>query len=112
MIEATRPRILNAESSTKNCKHLSTVPARQPLYGRTLAFLLALLAVPGLLPPFVRCAPSHPDQGALIVHVSSGQLRGSLQGGTAVFLGIPYAAPPVGQLRWREPLPPNPWAGV
>jgi para-nitrobenzyl esterase len=112
MIEATRPRILNAESSPKNCKHLSTVPARQPLYGRTLAFLLALLAVPGLLPPFARCAPSHPDKGALIVHVSSGQLRGSLQGGTAVFLGIPYAAPPVGQLRWREPLPPNPWAGV
>jgi para-nitrobenzyl esterase len=35
-----------------------------------------------------------------------------LQGSTAVFLGIPYAAPPVGALRWREPQPPASWAGV
>jgi para-nitrobenzyl esterase len=47
-----------------------------------------------------------------VVHVANGQLRGTLQGGMAVFLGIPYAAPPVAALRWREPQPPAPWAGV
>ena len=61
---------------------------------------------------YAQCAPSHSDSNSPIVHVSSGQLRGTLQNGTAVFLGIPYAAPPVGPLRWREPQPPAPWTGV
>jgi para-nitrobenzyl esterase len=40
-------------------------------------------------------------------------LRGTLiDGGIAVFKGIPYAQPPVGDLRWREPIPERPWTGV
>lgn len=47
------------------------------------------------------------------VSVTTGELRGRLTSdGGAVFKGIPFAQPPVGDLRWREPLPAKPWAGV
>jgi len=49
----------------------------------------------------------------LVVNSASGQLRGMARpNGGAEFLGIPYAQPPVGDLRWREPLPVKPWTGV
>lgn len=49
-----------------------------------------------------------------IVTVSDGQLTGVLtaDGAVEVYAGIPYAAPPVGDLRWREPHDPEPWEGV
>jgi len=48
-----------------------------------------------------------------VVTVTGGQIRGAtLQQGGAVFKGIPYAQPPVGDLRWREPMPVKPWSGV
>jgi len=47
------------------------------------------------------------------VSVAGGQLRGELlASGGAAFEGIPYAQPPVGPLRWREPAPATPWTGV
>ena len=46
------------------------------------------------------------------IHLSGGALQGEVDGGARRFLGIPYAAPPVGTLRWRPPQPPQPWAGV
>ena len=48
-----------------------------------------------------------------IVKITGGQIKGTLlDKGGAVFKGIPYAQPPVGDLRWREPMPVKPWAGV
>jgi para-nitrobenzyl esterase len=42
-----------------------------------------------------------------------GQLSGAPVGaGVTAFLGVPFAAPPVGDLRWRAPQPAAPWKGV
>ncbi|GMS89143.1 hypothetical protein PENTCL1PPCAC_11318, partial [Pristionchus entomophagus] len=49
----------------------------------------------------IKCGPV---QGTRII--SEGELR------VDAFLGIPFAEPPVGQLRFRKPVPPRPWTGV
>jgi para-nitrobenzyl esterase len=47
------------------------------------------------------------------VKVEQGILEGiALESGVNSFRGIPYAQPPVGELRWREPQPPTSWKGV
>ena len=57
--------------------------------------------------------PASAADSGPIVKVTGGQVRGAmLDKGGAVFKGIPYAQPPVGDLRWREPMPLRPWAGV
>src|SRR3954471_12691802 len=47
-----------------------------------------------------------------IVDTTSGRLEGLTDGEVAVFRGIRFAAPPVGELRFRAPRPVEPWAGV
>jgi para-nitrobenzyl esterase len=49
-----------------------------------------------------------------IVAVEGGEIQGSFEekGQVAVFKGIPFAAPPVGELRWRPPQPVKPWEGI
>ncbi len=44
--------------------------------------------------------------------LADGVVRGYAAAPGAVFKGVPFAAPPVGDLRWREPLPVKPWRGV
>ena len=48
------------------------------------------------------------------VDTEAGQVEGipARDRSITVFRGIPYAAPPVGELRWRAPQPPAPWPGV
>jgi para-nitrobenzyl esterase len=43
--------------------------------------------------------------------VRAGRLLGRWEGAVAVFRGVPFAAPPVGPLRWRPPRPPSRWDG-
>jgi para-nitrobenzyl esterase len=47
-----------------------------------------------------------------MVSLEAGELSGFSRDGVECFLGIPYAAPPVGPLRFRPPLPAAPWDGV
>jgi para-nitrobenzyl esterase len=46
------------------------------------------------------------------VKVEDGLLKGRVEDGLIVFRGIPFAAPPVGDLRWRPPQPAMKWSGV
>jgi len=54
-----------------------------------------------------------PTAAAPTVHLAGlGTAEGVSRGGVDVFLGLPYAAPPLGQLRFREAAPPLPWSGT
>lgn len=50
--------------------------------------------------------------GGPVVHIEQGRLRGVRQDGVLSFRGIPYAAPPVGDRRWRAPAPARSWSGI
>ena len=47
-----------------------------------------------------------------VVETHGGRVEGIEKDGVLQFRGIPFAAPPVGELRWRPPRPPEPWPGV
>jgi len=50
--------------------------------------------------------------GAPVVHTDNGVVRGVAVPGGYAFRGLPYAAPPTGNLRWRPPAPSADWRGV
>ena len=51
-------------------------------------------------------------EGGPVIKVPGGAVQGKIEGGEAVFKGIPFAQPPVGDLRWKEPQPVKAWSGV
>lgn len=53
-----------------------------------------------------------PSSKRLVIATDRGRLRGATDGKTDVFRGIPYAAAPIGPLRFRPPQPPAAWDGV
>jgi para-nitrobenzyl esterase len=63
--------------------------------------------------PAQRAADSPaPQPNNPIVKVTQGDVQGSAADGVAVFKGLPFAAAPVGDLRWRAPQPAMKWEGV
>ena len=47
-----------------------------------------------------------------VVKTTGGLISGTASRNVHIFKGIPFAAPPVGELRWRAPQPVNPWTGI
>ncbi|MFE9928035.1 carboxylesterase/lipase family protein [Streptomyces sp. NPDC005533] len=57
--------------------------------------------------------PHSPDEDrTTVVDLPAGRLRGATERGVAVFRAVPYAAPPVGDLRWRPAQPHAGWSGT
>ncbi|MCJ2141593.1 carboxylesterase/lipase family protein [Methylobacterium sp. E-066] len=57
--------------------------------------------------------PANQDRRSnLLVRTESGEVLGTTAHGVRTWRGIPFAAPPVGALRFRRPLPPEPWQGT
>jgi para-nitrobenzyl esterase len=68
---------------------------------------------PLLLPLLLAATLGAPALGAPpTVEIAQGRLTGLTAGGVHQFRGIPYAAPPVGELRWRPPQAPADWRGT
>jgi para-nitrobenzyl esterase len=74
---------------------------------RPSALPLVMLAVTSMF----ATAPAS-ARGGLVVAVDTGKVQGAVAGGVASWKGIPFAAPPVGDLRWRAPQPAAAWSGV
>lgn len=72
---------------------------------RFAAHLVAAVAV-------LVCALLSPAAWAVTVSTEGGLVEGAKENSALVFKGIPFAAPPIGPLRWRPPAPAAPWQGV
>ncbi len=74
---------------------------------RAVRFMLVTVVLAGA------AACPRAQQDPYLVRTTGGLLRGiPRSAGGVQFLGIPYAQPPVGPLRWRAPLPAKPWTGI
>lgn len=61
---------------------------------------------------FLMLSSVYAQTNSPVVKIKNGQLQGSIENGIQSFKGIPFAAPPVGKYRWREPQPVANWTGV
>ncbi|MFI1284215.1 carboxylesterase/lipase family protein [Streptomyces sp. NPDC020858] len=87
-------------------------PSRRTIIksGGVLAGAALLTGLPG--GPVAQAAAPRAGGSSPVVDLPAGRLRGGVEGGLAVFKGVPYAAPPVGALRWRPAQPHPGWQGT
>ncbi|WP_216207534.1 carboxylesterase/lipase family protein [Amycolatopsis aidingensis] len=84
-----------------------SISSRPRLLGRVM--VAAVVATVGLGSAGVAEAAPAQASGA-VVWTGSGPVRGTVHPEYRTFQGIPFAAPPVGELRWRAPRPPRRWS--
>ncbi|MGW4946873.1 carboxylesterase/lipase family protein [Actinoplanes sp. NPDC004185] len=85
------------------------IVSRRPAIAAALGLGLALaLAIPVL----AEAASTDGTADRTVVQTSNGKVRGTADGQLRSFQGIPYAAAPVGELRWKAPQPTATWTGV
>jgi para-nitrobenzyl esterase len=67
-----------------------------------------------LVAAFIPAVIAFPSRAADVVKISNGTIQGTgpQQSGVRIFKGIPFAQPPIGELRWKEPQPVKNWTGV
>ena len=68
--------------------------------------------LPALVSTLLLAAPAVASSQDTRVETDAGLVAGIMRDGVRVFRGIPFAAPPVGELRWRSPQPVQPWRSV
>src|SRR5271170_4416071 len=78
-------------------------------YRGLLGVAMTAILLAGL---FIHSSSARAEQASLTVKTKTGKVMGKADGTVRAFLGIPYAQPPVGPLRWRPPVPAAKWKGV
>ncbi len=78
---------------------------------RAIAFIavLCLLATAAFIGAGCGGTTTTPESTMEVPQLESGPISGTLEDGVWTYLGIPYAAPPTGDLRWKEPQPVKEW---
>jgi para-nitrobenzyl esterase len=98
-------------------RHLEPLPSRPPPPAIRALACLALLAAGCTSatadePTASRASALAPADDGVLVQTHDGSVRGVLEGSTLAWRGVPYAAPPVGALRWALPQPAPTYPGV
>ncbi|KAL6071657.1 Neuroligin 2b [Balamuthia mandrillaris] len=101
-------------SSAAHYYWVSAQRHRRALFFNSLLVLVVLLLIVLFVLFAVYDHQSSVRRAPLVVHTEYGAVHGfyAAANNSRVFLGVPFAAPPVGALRWKSPHPPSKWQGV
>ncbi|QAY73600.1 carboxylesterase family protein [Agromyces protaetiae] len=105
--ESVDPRVAPDASHT-----LVATRARPARTFAVVAAVVGLLAGWSIVAPQIAHADEPDPASALVVSTDAGALQGIAGDGVNEFRGVPYAAPPTGDLRWRAPQAVTPWTDV
>ncbi len=104
--DTNRDKVIEEQRWPRRPSHVVSAMNRITYYIVTLVVLSIFFAPLG-------CQTVGNRTSDVTVTTDSGQIEGKLlASGVKAYLGVPFAAPPVGDLRWREPQPVEPWEGV